>query len=124
MDESIDPPVDPPIDMEAFRDLLLARDRVLVEEEMSGSDSAGTVELDQTRLGRLSRVDAMQAQQMAKASERRRQMERGRIAAALRRIDHDEYGYCLSCGETIPVPRLKIDPAATQCVGCATSSET
>ena len=78
------------------------------------------MELDQTRLGRLSRVDAMQAQQMARASSRRRQAERGRIAAALKRIDDGDYGYCLSCGEMIPAPRLHIDPAAPQCVGCAT----
>lgn len=115
--------MDDSIDIVAFRDLLLARERILIDEEMRGDDSAGTVELDQTRLGRLSRMDAMQAQQMAKASSRRRQVERGRIAAALRRIGDGEYGYCLSCGELIPEPRLTIDPAATQCVGCATRSE-
>ena len=111
------------IDIAASRDLLLARERELIEEEKSGEDSAGTVELDQTRLGRLSRVDAMQAQQMARASSRRRQVERGRVAAALKRIDDGDYGYCLSCGEPIPAPRLQIEPAAAQCVGCATKSE-
>ena len=110
-------------DVAAFRDLLLARERTLIREEASGEDSVSTIELDQTRVGRLSRIEALQAQQMAKASSRRRRMERGRIAAALKRIDDGEYGYCLSCGDTIPAPRLKIDPAATQCVGCATSAE-
>ena len=111
------------IDVAAFRKLLLSREQTLVEEETGGDGSADTIELDQTRMGRLSRMDALQAQQMAKASSRRRQMERGRIAAALRRIDDGEYGFCLSCGDMIPAPRLKIDPAATQCVGCASSSE-
>ena len=115
--------MDDPIDIAAFRDLLLARERELIEEEKSGDDAAGTVELDQTRLGRLSRMDALQAQQMAKASSRRRHLERGRIAAALKRIDDGEYGYCLSCGELIPAPRLRIDSAAAQCVGCAAKSE-
>ena len=115
--------MDDTIDCAAFRDLLLARERTLIEEEARGDESAGAIELDQTRFGRLSRIDAMQAQQMAKASSRRRHAERGRIAAALKRIDDDEYGYCLGCGELIPVPRLKIDPAAMQCVGCATRSE-
>ena len=115
--------MDDAVDVAAFRDLLLARERTLIEEETSGSDSASTIELDQARVGRLSRVDALQAQQMAKASSRRRHAERGRIATALKRIDDGEYGYCLSCGDMIPVPRLKIDPAATQCVGCAASSE-
>ena len=110
-------------DVAAFRDLLLAREQTLIEEETSGDDSASTIELDQARVGRLSRMDALQAQQMAKASSRRRHAERGRIAAALKRIDDGEYGYCLSCGEAIPAPRLEIDPAAAQCVGCATKSE-
>ena len=115
--------MDDSIDVAAFRDLLLAREQTLIEEEMRGDDSAGTVELDQARLGRLSRMDAMQAQEMAMASSRRRHAERGRIAAALKRIDDGEYGYCLSCGEQIPAPRLNIDPAAPQCVQCATKSE-
>ena len=115
--------MDDGIDTTVFRDQLLARERSLIEEEASGDDSAGTIELDQARVGRLSRMDALQAQQMAKASSRRRQLERGRIAAALRRIDDGEYGYCLGCGERIPEPRLAIDPAATQCVECASSSE-
>ena len=115
--------MDDAVDVAAFRDLLLARERTLIEEETSGGDSASTIELDQARVGRLSRVDALQAQQMAKASSRRRHAERGRIATALKRIDDGEYGYCLSCGDMIPVPRLKIDPAATQCVGCAANSE-
>ena len=115
--------MDDAVDVAAFRDLLLARERTLIEEEASGGDSAGAIELDQARVGRLSRVDALQAQQMAKASSRRRHAERGRIAAALKRIDGGEYGYCLSCGDMIPVPRLKIEPAAAQCVGCATDAE-
>ena len=110
-------------DAAAFRELLLARERALIEEETEGDDSAETIELDQARVGRLSRMDALQAQQMARASSRRRHAERGRIAAALKRIDDGEYGYCLTCGESIPAPRLKIDPAAPQCVGCATKSE-
>ena len=115
--------MDDAVDVAAFRDLLLARERTLIEEEASGGDSAGAIELDQARVGRLSRVDALQAQQMAKASSRRRHAERGRIAAALKRIDGGEYGYCLSCGDMIPVARLKIDPSAAQCVGCATDAE-
>ena len=111
------------IDVAVYRDLLLARERVLIAEEAGGEETASAVELDQTRVGRLSRMDAIQAHQMAKATVRRRHVERGRIAAALKRIDDGEYGMCLSCGEVIPVPRLEIDPAASQCVGCAANAE-
>ena len=115
--------MDDTIDVAAFRGLLLARERALIEEEAGGGDSTSPIELDQARVGRLSRMDALQMQQMARASSRRRQAERGRIAAALKRIDDGGYGRCLGCGEMIPVPRLKIDPAAPQCVDCAASSE-
>ena len=81
------------IDFAALRDQLLAREQTLSEDEANGADSAGIVELDQTRVGRLSRMDALQAQQMAKALNRRRHAERGRIAAALKRMDDGEYGY-------------------------------
>ena len=115
--------MDDSIDVAAFRSLLLARERALIAEEASGGDSASPVDLDQARVGRLSRMDALQMQQMARASSRRRHAQRGRITAALKRIDDGGYGCCLSCGGMIPVPRLKIDPATPQCVDCAASSE-
>jgi RNA polymerase-binding transcription factor len=84
-----------------------------------GKDARKPVELDQTAVGRLSRMDAMQNQAMAQATERRRQVELMRIAQALERIEKDEYGDCLVCGNEIAVKRLEIDPTAVTCVPCA-----
>jgi len=89
----------------------------------SGDESAAIVELDQTKVGRLSRMDAMQAQAMAKASAQRRAEMLRRIEAALRRIDNDEYGFCDECGEPINPKRLEFDPTVTLCIGCATDAE-
>ena len=89
----------------------------------SGDESAAIVELDQTKVGRLSRMDAMQAQAMAKASAQRRAEMLRRVEAALRRIDNDEYGFCEECGEPINPKRLEFDPTVTLCVGCATDAE-
>lgn len=77
------------------------------------------VELDQQSVGRLSRMDAMQQQSMDIAREDRRQARLQVLVAALGRLDEDEYGYCLRCGEDIPAARLDVDPAVTLCVGCA-----
>lgn len=77
------------------------------------------VELDQTRLGRLSRMDAMQVQAMAKAAESRRRRELQKLDAAAKRIADESFGECLSCGEWIAEPRLLLDPAATLCIECA-----
>jgi DnaK suppressor protein len=76
------------------------------------------VELDQQSVGRLSRMDAMQQQSMDVAREERRRQRLAVLGAALRRLDADEYGYCLACGEDILPRRLEIDPAVTLCVSC------
>jgi len=107
------------IDLEAARETLLARREELKALSEMSAESRDAVALDQQSVGRLSRMDAMQAQAMAKANERQRRMELSRIEAALRRIDEDEYGYCQKCGEEIAPERLRVDPAASFCVDCA-----
>ncbi|MGB1088279.1 MAG: TraR/DksA family transcriptional regulator, partial [Alphaproteobacteria bacterium] len=49
-----------------------AKQALLVRESIS-RDAARTVELDQSKVGRLSRMDALQGQAMAQETERRRQ---------------------------------------------------
>lgn len=89
----------------------------------SGDESADIVELDQAKVGRLSRMDALQAQAMAKASAQRRAHMLRRIEAALRRIDNDEYGFCEVCDEPINPKRLEFDPTVMLCIECATKAE-
>lgn len=89
----------------------------------SGDESAAIVELDQTTVGRLSRMDAMQAQAMAQASVERRQEMLRRIETALTRIDNDEYGCCQECDEPINPKRLEFDPTTTLCIECASKAE-
>ena len=105
------------------RAALLARREALEAEGAANADSRDTVELQQDSVGRLSRMDAMQQQAMAQATERRRVAERARIAAALERIDEGEWGYCLKCGEEIAAKRLKHDPSVANCVNCASGVE-
>ncbi|OOZ37889.1 TraR/DksA family transcriptional regulator [Solemya velesiana gill symbiont] len=112
------------LDVEKFRRLLLLQRReALMTVADAADDGAATVELDQTRVGRLSCMDALQAQAMSKENQRRREQELKRIAGALSRINEGEYGYCVSCGETIAEKRLEFDPAAPLCIECASKSE-
>lgn len=94
------------------------RDELLAVNDM-GEEARKPVELDQTTVGRLSRMDAMQNQAMAQATERRRQIELVQIEQAFRRIELEEYGFCVECGEEIALKRLEIAPAVTTCVKCA-----
>ena len=98
---------------------LVARRQALVELAEDAEGAQKPVELDQTRVGRLSRMDALQGQAMAQETARRRNNEVARIDAAIKRVDEDEYGYCLACGEKIATQRLALDPMAAVCVTCA-----
>lgn len=114
---------DPKIDTGVLKARLIEQRDALLEVADSSREAAETVELDQTRVGRVSRMDAMQAQAMAKESDRRRLLALQRIDAALKRIEDGEYGYCASCDEAISARRLEVDPVATLCIDCASKAE-
>lgn len=107
------------IDVIRFKTLLLEHKEKLQEIAATGNAAAETVELDQTKMGRLSRMDALQGQAMSVEANRRREANLIKIDAALRRIEEGEYGFCLNCGEPISVKRLEVDPAAPRCITCA-----
>jgi DnaK suppressor protein len=98
--------------------LLKRRDELLAIIRSSAENSQ-PVELDQSRVGRLSRMDAIQGQAMAQETERRRRNELVRIEAALERLETGEYGNCASCDEEISKKRLELDPSTPLCIGCA-----
>lgn len=107
------------IDVTSLKRRLHERRQELEDLTASSAESRAPVELDQTRVGRLSRMDALQGQAMSLETERRRKIELNRIEAALSRIDGDDFGYCTSCGEEIPLKRLELDPTTPLCVDCA-----
>ena len=80
------------------------------------------VGLDQTAVGRLSRMDALQVQAMQIETNRRRHVELKRIESALRRLEDGEFGYCIICGEEIEDKRLNIDPTVPSCIACSRNS--
>ena len=105
-------------EMEHFRKALLHLKSELEEQENATGENSDPVELDQSRVGRLSRMDAMQVHEMALDAARRRQQKLEQIAGALRRMEAGEYGYCFICGNEIGVRRLSIDPTYTRCMEC------
>lgn len=103
----------------AYRVLLQSRHLELSSLSDKSAADRAPVELDQQSVGRVSRVDALQQQAMSQAQDRQRQGELVRIEQALQRIEEDDFGYCVDCGEKIAVGRLQIDPSASHCVRCA-----
>ena len=106
-----------------FQEKLLQLRAELEAVAATGKESAAVVELDQSKVGRLSRMDAMQGQAMAQASSQRREQMLRNITAALGRLERDEYGDCQSCDVPINPKRLEFDPTATLCIDCASTSE-
>ena len=102
-----------------IKQLLLKMKSDLQEQEKASKETGKPVELDQTKVGRISRMDAMQAQQMTLDASRRRQLKLIKIESTFQRINSGEYGYCLSCDEDIDIRRLMIDPTNTHCIKCA-----
>ena len=41
------------------------------------------------------------------------------ISAALARLDDGTYGVCETCGQPIPLDRLRARPTARRCIACA-----
>jgi DnaK suppressor protein len=69
-------------------------------------------------IGRLSRVGAMQAQQMSLDGRRRQQERLRRIEHALGLVGQGTYGSCTRCGEDIGRARLNAIPDTFLCVVC------
>ncbi|WP_076416536.1 TraR/DksA C4-type zinc finger protein [Shewanella sp. UCD-KL12] len=84
-------------------------------------ECSAPVKLDQQAVGRVSRIDAIQQQEMAHASEVQMQRHILRIKQIF--LDTDEYGLCLECGESIGIGRLTIHPIAELCICCQSEAE-
>lgn len=106
-----------------MRDRLLKLRDELQAMAATSDESAAVVELDQSKVGRLSRMDAMQMQAMAQASGQRREAMLRNIDAALKRIDDGGYGLCRDCDEPINPKRLEFDPTALRCIECESKRE-
>jgi DnaK suppressor protein len=112
--------------VELYTDMLERLHRLrakLLAAAATGADASQIVELDQARVGRLSRMDALQAQAMSQASDQRREAMLRKITAAIGRIENDSYGACRSCDEAISRKRLEFDPTSLLCIDCASAAE-
>lgn len=98
--------------------------RQQLKAQLKSSDlDTKPVALDQQSVGRVSRIDAIQQQQMALANQQQSTQLLKRIDLALERIDSDEYGCCLQCEEPIAFARLQAQPFASLCLDCQSASE-
>lgn len=111
------------IDLKAVKKRLEERRDELRHLAETSEESRRPVELDQSRVGRLSRMDALQDQAMQLETGRRREIELKRTEAALERLAEGDYGFCVNCGEEIAARRLELDPTTPVCIDCAEAAD-
>jgi len=112
-----------PSQIAQLRTLLARQQRAL--ETLLGSAQIDTrpVALDQQAVGRVSRIDAIQQQQMALAGRQQAAAQRRDNERALQRIDSGSYGVCEDCGEAIAFARLQAQPGSCLCIDCQSARE-
>lgn len=97
----------------------LERELARIDRSMEASrEAAKPVELDQTSVGRLSRMDAIQNQQLSADLHSRQESRQALIVDALDRMEKGTYGNCMRCGRPIPFGRLLVFPEARSCAAC------
>ena len=75
-------------------------------------------------IGRLTRLDAMQATSMRRAAARDHDLELHSVVRALKAMADGEYGICRRCKEDLAEARLRAKPEAFLCVACASTRAT
>jgi RNA polymerase-binding transcription factor len=101
----------------AFAERLRGQQVSLEEELRLAEEAARPVSLD-LPIGRITRMDAMQDQQMALARTKRIQLRMRAVAAALGRIQAGTFGVCPSCDDDIGLVRLEARPDLPLCRDC------
>ncbi len=95
-----------------------------IEAQLDASrEDVKPVDLDEP-IGRLTRMDAMQQQNMTKAGRRSLEDRSKQIAGALAGVQTGDYGFCVRCDEPIGYPRLRARPESRLCVRCQEHLET
>jgi len=69
-------------------------------------------------IGRVSRMDAIINKSINEAALSKAQDKLKKINISLDRIDDDNFGSCIQCGEPIPIQRLLLMPGSL-CIKCA-----
>lgn len=111
------------LNVEEFRERLQAELAQVRETLAQAAVSAGTVTLDQSSVGRLSRMDALQQQAMAQGGHERLAVRVRRIEAALDRVRANTFGACCQCGAEIESDRLRLDATTVFCSDCQQDRE-
>ena len=95
---------------------------VEIEQYLQKTEESAEAVSPDKGLGRLSRMEAMQDQQLILEARRRKKMQKIAVQAALQRIENGQFGTCIFCGNAIALDRLEVAPESSTCVNCSAFS--
>lgn len=107
--------------VEELRDEL-QRTLTRIERSLQLSDGGRTTDLDQSAVGRLSRIEAIQNQGLTRNLHDRERHQLEQVVEALKRLDAGTYGRCTACKHPIVYERLAVFPEARTCSQCSGGS--
>ena len=90
-----------------------------IEEYLDKTEESAEAVSPDKGLGRLSRMEAMQDQQLILEARRRKKMQKVAVLSALQRIENNQFGDCIFCGKPISPERLEAAPESSTCVSCS-----
>jgi DnaK suppressor protein len=90
-----------------------------VEKYLESSEDAAAAVAPDKGLGRLSRMEAMQDQQLVMEMRRRKKRQLVEIKLAISRLEMGNYGTCVFCGKEISPERLEVAPEVQTCMSCS-----
>ena len=97
--------------------------KIVAELERGRQDSNSLKELTKPvgfeDMDEITRMDAIVNKSVNDAALAALKTRLAGLEYALKRLDDPDFGYCMECGEEIPLARLFAMPEANKCVNCA-----
>lgn len=100
----------------------LQRTLTRLERSMKANGNGRFKEIDQSAVGRLSRIEALQNAGLTQNLHERERAQLEAVAEALERLDQGSYGRCVACQEPIQFERLLVFPETRTCAHCGSGS--
>lgn len=107
--------------VEELRDEL-QRTLTKIERSLQLNGGERTTDLDQSAVGRLSRIEAIQNQGFTQNLHDRERLQLEQVVEALKRVEAGTYGLCTTCKEPIVYERLAVFPETRTCGRCSGGS--
>lgn len=96
----------------------LRRNLARLERSTKANGNGRVPDLDQSAVGRLSRIEALQNQGMTRNIKERDRVQLEQVLKALERLEAGSFGFCTDCRGPIRFERLLVFPEALNCAAC------